>query len=176
MAYLKQEEYDFIFNRVPRLCVDMVIRNEKGGILLTRRTSSRTKICGICLGNGQNRETIADAANRVAQKEFGATVEVIKNLGACETMIDDLGPDKPRHSVSVVLEVRITSGTPQITSESSEVGYFTGLPRKVHPYHKVFIQETAFSDRNKGNLETPLLNKDGVFDLNDQDKKPVNYP
>ena len=144
MAYLKQEEYDFIFNRVPRLCVDMVIRNEKGGILLTRRNIEPYKnLWHLPGGMVRFKETIADAANRVAQKEFGATVEVIKNLGACETMIDDLGPDKPRHSVSVGLEVRITSGTPQITSESSEVGYFTGLPRKVHPYHKVFIQENG---------------------------------
>ena len=141
MGFLPQTDYDFIFNRVPRMCVDMVIKGEGGAILMTRRNIEPYKnlwhLPGGCI---RFKETIAEAATRIAQKELGVHIKVLKTLGVVETMNDDLSPEIPRHSVSVVVEVQIVSGSPRVTAESSEVDYFTELPSAIHPYHALFLQ------------------------------------
>ncbi len=140
MDFIPQDLYDVIFNRIPRATVDLVIRDKEKGILLTRRNIEPYKnLWHLPGGMVRFKETLSDAVERIAKKELHVEVKAIRNLGTCETMNDDLGEDKPRHSIGTVLELEIVSGTPQTTQETSEIGYFKKLPADIHPYQGPFI-------------------------------------
>ena len=142
MAFIPDEDYAFIYNQVPRVCVDLAIRDKHGALLLTLRDIPPYKGLWHLPGGGiKFKETIAEAASWVAQKEFGVEVRLGRFIGACETMNDDLSEDKPRHSVSVVVEAQIVAGIPHKTDETAEVQYFHELPDAMNPHHGPFIKE-----------------------------------
>ncbi len=142
MTFIPDEDYAFIYNRVPRACVDLAIRNESGALLLCLRDIEPHKGLWHLPGGGiKFKETIAEAANRISRKEFGVEVKILRTIGVCEVMNDDLASDKPRHSISVVVEAQIVTGVPQATDETVEARYFTELPVEMNPYHQEFIKE-----------------------------------
>ncbi|MDO8408328.1 MAG: NUDIX domain-containing protein [bacterium] len=142
MAFIPDKDYAFIYNQVPRLCVDLAIKDKHGALLLTRRDIPPYKGLWHLPGGGiKFKETIAEAASRIAKKEFGVEVRLARAIGPCEIMNDDLDADNPRHSVSIVCETEIVSGTPQKSDETAEVQYFIELPEAMHPYHGPFIKE-----------------------------------
>jgi ADP-ribose pyrophosphatase YjhB (NUDIX family) len=143
-GFIPDELYNQIFSHVPRLCVDLVVRDDTmSKVLLIRRAippyENQWHLPG---GMIRFKETLADAVSRIAQKEFALEATVDRLIGYCEIMDDDLGPDKPRHSVSIVVSV-LTSGVPQVTRESREVRFFTALPpvSEIHPYHGTFLTQ-----------------------------------
>ncbi|MBY0310300.1 NUDIX domain-containing protein [Patescibacteria group bacterium] len=140
MAWISDEEYTFIFNTVPRICVDMVIQEAHGKMLLTKRSIPPYEHFWHMPGGGiRFKETIAEAASRIAIKELGVDVRIVRTIGACEIMDDDLSPTDPRHSISIVLEVEIVSGEPTTTDESSAVEFFDTPPEMMHPSHQAFL-------------------------------------
>ena len=144
MAFIPDADYAFIYNQVPRLCVDLAIRDKHGALLLTRRDIPPYKGLWHLPGGGiKFKETIAEAASRIAKKEFGVEVRLGSFIGPCETMNDNLDDENPRHSVSIVYETEVIAGEPQTSSETAEIGYFTELPDAMHPYHGPFIKEHA---------------------------------
>ena len=142
MAFIPEEDYNFIYNQVPRVCVDLAIRDEHGALLLTRRNIPPYKGLWHLPGGGiKFKETIAEAASRIAKTEFGVDVRLGRFIGVCEIMNDDLDDENPRHSVSIAYETEIVTGIPQKSDETAEVQYFTELPDAMHPYHGLFIKE-----------------------------------
>lgn len=142
--FLSDEEYDRIYGQVPRLCVDLVIRNSYKAILLTRRDIEPYKgLWHFPGGRIDFKGKVADAANRIAVKELGVEVKIVRTLGTCEIMNDDVSPEKPRHSVSVVVECEITRRTPRPVKEATEASYFHAMPTEVHPYHGAFLKENG---------------------------------
>ena len=78
-GFLSQKVYDFIYNRVPRACVDMIFMNEEGNMLLAQRNIEPYKGFWSFPGGGiKFKETIADAAKRIARKELNVEVEIIQ--------------------------------------------------------------------------------------------------
>lgn len=142
-GFIAQNDYDFIFNRVPRACVDMVIITSQG-LLLTRRNIEPYKNLWHLPGGGVRfKETFEETAARIALKEFGVAIRITDIIGACQIINDDLGPDKRRHSISTVVAADIIGGTPCRTDETSEIGYFTELPdqSEMHPYHGPYLRD-----------------------------------
>ena len=142
MTYLSDKVYRFIYNRSVRMCVDMVITNPQGHVFLTRRDIEPYKGLWHFPGGAiRFKEPLADAANRIAQREFGCEVRILKHIGLCETLNDDLTPTDMRHSNSIVVHVELVAGLPKVTEESSDVAYFDTLPPNMHPYHGKFIKD-----------------------------------
>src|SRR3989344_2701845 len=113
MAFIPDKDYTFIYNQVPRVCVDLAIKDEHGALLLTRRDIPSYKgLWHLPGGDIKFKETVAEAANRIAKKEFGVEVRLARAIGPCEIMNDDLDADHPRPSVSIVCETGVGSGTP----------------------------------------------------------------
>lgn len=79
-----QAEFDAIYSRVPRLCVELVMV-EPGGVVLTKRSISPGEglwhLPGSTLRFG---ETLVQAAHRVALDETGVEVEDLQQLGIIE--------------------------------------------------------------------------------------------
>jgi 8-oxo-dGTP pyrophosphatase MutT (NUDIX family) len=84
-GWLPKAEFDSIFSRVPRLCVEVVIAAPERGVLLTRRdippNAGAWHIAGGTVLFG---EPLVQSVKRVARDELGLEVAVGELLGYIE--------------------------------------------------------------------------------------------
>jgi hypothetical protein len=84
-GWLPKAEFDAIFRRVPRLCVEVVIVDPHKGVLLTLRDiPPNIGAWHIPGGTVLFGETVVDAVARVAQDELDLTVRAGELLGYIE--------------------------------------------------------------------------------------------
>ena len=82
---LPQQEFDWIFSRVPRLTVEVVIATPDHGVLLQRRDREPCKgLWALPGGTVRFGEPVIDAVKRVAIDELGVRVSVGELLGYIE--------------------------------------------------------------------------------------------
>ncbi len=134
---LPQKEFKKIYSRVPRLCVDLVIKNSKG-ILLTKRDIPPDLGCWhfpggtVLMG-----ETLKDTVQRVAQEELNTKVKIKRLLGILE-YTDGSGLGYPIAVVFLVqpIKKKIIGG-----EQAKTIGYFTEVPEKTIPEVNKFIKK-----------------------------------
>ncbi len=133
-----EEEFEFIYSRVPRLCVDLIVKNEQG-ILLTLREKHgwigqwHLPGCTIHIG-----ETALDAVSRAASEELGIKVKVQKFLGYNEYHSEQ----KERgygYSVSLVFLCIPLDKNITLDSHTSKFEFFKSLPENTIAEQKEFI-------------------------------------
>lgn len=127
-------EFKKIYKRVPRLCVDLLIRNNKGEILLTKRDippdlgwwhfPGGTVLLG---------ESMEDAIQRVGMEELQTRLKVKKLLGINEYHKSGFGyPLAATYLVEA--QGKLLGG-----EQAREIGFFKKLPEKTLPEVKEFI-------------------------------------
>jgi len=78
------QEFKKIYSKVPRLCVDLIIKNKKG-VLLTKRDISPNKgWWHFPGGTVLMHETLKDTVQRVGEEELNTKVKILKSLGILE--------------------------------------------------------------------------------------------
>ena len=134
-------EFKEIFSRVPRLCVDLVVRTPRGIILTLRSLPTWNNLWHTPGGTVRYKETIANAAKRVAKSELGVAVTILKTLGYMEFPSEE----KERGfgwSVSIALLCELQSGElVGKNDEASDMRAFTELPENTLSEHRVFLTE-----------------------------------
>ena len=134
---LTDDEYIAAYGKVPRLCVDLVIRDGQGAVLLTRRTQE--PYIGwwhIPGGRVRKGEPVRWAARRIAMSELGVDIKTGDILGFID-FLDDPGDLVVCHSVSIVLKCAFTED-----SVSPGFQWFEHAPTKeMHPAHRGFLQQ-----------------------------------
>ena len=78
------QEFKAIYSKVPRLCVDLVIKTPKGVVLSLRKLPSWYGKWHLPGGTVLYKEKIAETIARVAEEELGIEVVVKKLLGYIE--------------------------------------------------------------------------------------------
>jgi ADP-ribose pyrophosphatase YjhB (NUDIX family) len=136
---LPQDEFDWIFSRVPRLTVELLIASNHRGVLLARRDSGPCKgLWHLPGGTVRFGEPVTEAVRRVAQDELGLTVSVGELLGYIEYPSHyDNGLDSP-----VGLAFRAQPSTVDMPHERdlrSECAWFKMLPDNMHHEQKEFL-------------------------------------
>lgn len=140
---LSQKEFDAIYAKVPRLTVEVILKNDAGAIFMTKRAMS-TGITAACYGKWclpsgtvQFGETLQQAVARVARREVGAHVKKAELRGYIDY------PSHFEHGmdcvVGIVFEVLDYSRTIRINAEASDSGWFTVLPKAAHPDEDDFL-------------------------------------
>lgn len=130
---LSDKDYDFIYSKSPRTCVDIVIRSDKGVLMIQRVSSPYNKKFSLPGGRVKFRESINKAISRIAKKEIGVDVKVEKLLGWMEFLKETQNKSK-RHSVSLVF-LCSTSQPPKNES------FFSKNDKSLHPVHAKFLIE-----------------------------------
>jgi len=138
--YLTDEDYIAVYSKVPRLCVDLVIRNEQGLLLLVKREQQPyVGLWHLPGGRVRKGETIEQAARRIAASEIGADVSVVRCLGYMEFRRDQ-GDLQECHSVSIVLSCAMqgcVKGT-----KATDVEWYVQVPEEgIHPVHQQWLKE-----------------------------------
>jgi 8-oxo-dGTP diphosphatase len=133
---LPREEFDWIFRRVPRLTVEVVIASADRGVLLSLRDIEPCKgTWHLPGGTVRFGEPLTDAVKRVADGELGMTVSAGPLLGYIEYPSHyNNGLDSP---VGLAFAAKITG------AEASPHGcqWFKTLPDQMHDEQRRFLIE-----------------------------------
>lgn len=140
---LSQEEFDFIYSQVPRLTVEIIIKNESGQIFLTQRAIDPCKgQWHLPGGTVHFAEPLTDSVKRIALRELGIKVNKMNNIGYIEYPSHYLhGLDSP---LGIVFEVTFYTGKLKINNEASNSGWFKKSPTPLHDDLGTFLQTRGY--------------------------------
>lgn len=130
-----QKEYDDFRKYFAFSCVDMVILDGRS-VLLTKRTRNPYRGYWHLPGSMIHKnEKMTDAVLRSAKEELGLDVKIQDFLGVYESM------HPFRHDISHGFVVKVTGGKIQTDDQSSEYRFFSRMPSKIIPHHKMVIRD-----------------------------------
>jgi ADP-ribose pyrophosphatase YjhB (NUDIX family) len=134
---LPQAEFAWIFSRVPRLTVEVVIVCRERGVLLALRDSGPCKgLWHLPGGTVRFGERVVEAVRRVARDELGLTVGVGELLGYIEYPSHyDNGLDSP---VGLAFRAQPSEMPPELQLRSA-CAWFTTLPENIHDEQRDFL-------------------------------------
>ena len=128
---LTKEDFNYVYKKAPRLCVDLVVFSEKG-ILFTKRAIPPFKgYWHFPGGSVYFGEKIQGAIKRVAAQELDVRVEVIKLLDYMEIV----RTPQDRHDVGMEFLVRQVGGEIKLNYQATEARFFKEVPKKVIKEH-----------------------------------------
>ncbi len=132
-------------NTKVRLGVAVVIHDERGRILLEKRSDS--SLWGFPGGRIEPGESVTEAAVREVREETGLDVEVTRLIGVYSELADRIVtyPDNIVHLVDILLEARIVAGRLSRSSESEAVQFFDtdALPRELVPPARLPVRDAV---------------------------------
>ena len=134
MSYLSDKDYNFIYSKSTRFCVDILLVKSGSVFLIKRDLEPYKGKLHFPGGRVRFRETIYDAIQRIAKTEIG--VEVIntpKMIGWMEFLKEKQNGLK-RHSISIVFKCNIKS------KELHNGVWVKELSKKIHPIHRKFLK------------------------------------
>ena len=135
---LTQQEFNTIYSKVPRLTVEIIVKDGSGKIYLTKRAIEPCKgQWHLPGGTVRFGELMTDAVRRIAKRELKIDVTEIIDKGYIEYpshFQNDL--DSP---VGIVFEVQKFSGEPSINEEAEGSGWFSVLPADMHADQDDFL-------------------------------------
>lgn len=137
------DEFKAIYSKIPRLSIEVIVRNKAGAVFLTKRAiepcAGQWHIPGGTVLFG---ETLLDAVKRVAQRELGISVEQAVQNGYIEYKSHlDHSFDYP---IAFVFEVTDYTGEIQINHEAEAGDWFTTVPDDMHADQDVFLKDKAY--------------------------------
>jgi colanic acid biosynthesis protein WcaH len=132
---IPQGLYRKILGSMPLLCVDGIIRNSSGQVVLVKRNNEPLRnVWWVPGGRVLKGETLERAFRRKMREELGIKVGGLRCLGYSEAVnmrhrgIRAYGGRL--HSISIVFESRLEGTEVTLDSQSSEWGYFDRLPAR----------------------------------------------
>ena len=140
---LSQEEFDSIYSKVPRLTVEIIIKNQHDGLYLTKRAIEPCRgQWHLPGGTVRFGEKLKEAVERIAQRELGVVVNESKNVGYIEYPSHfEYGLDCP---VGIVFEITSYSGLLRTNNEAENGGWFNKCPKLLHSDQDKFLIQNKY--------------------------------
>ena len=135
--HLERTEYERIIRVFPRVCVDILIADTDGRVLLLKRTN-QPAIGQWWFPGGRVHigETRLQAAHRKLREECGLGPSALQELGSFDLFFEIDG--ETCHDVTILFRMQVPSGTDIVTdAEASACGWFApddGHRLGLHPY------------------------------------------
>lgn len=136
---LSKEEFDFIYGKVPRLNVELILKSDIG-VLLTKRSIEPCKgqwhLPGGTVYYG---DSFIDTVKRIAMRELGIYVNQAEMIGYIEYPEHvKKGYGDPRGLSFLITEYE---GDILTNEEADASEWFTVLPKNMHPHQDEFLLE-----------------------------------
>jgi ADP-ribose pyrophosphatase YjhB (NUDIX family) len=140
---LNEEVYKYIYSKVPRLTVEIIVRDEIGAVYLTRRSIEPCKgQWHLPGGTVRFGEALLTTVRRVTMRELSIDVRKATSQGFIEY------PSHYLHSldspVGLVFEVTDYSGSLVVNAEASDGDWFKTLPHGMHADQDAFLLENGY--------------------------------
>ena len=145
LRWLSDEEYDFVFDRVPRLCVDLVIKSKKGILLSLRDIEPYKGLWHLPGGMVYKDEPIHVAAKRIAKKETDLDIRVNHFLGYME-FLHAIQNDHDRHMVSIVFDTYPINENSQLKMDfqAKKIQFHSFAPKNIVTQHQDLLTDHKF--------------------------------
>jgi ADP-ribose pyrophosphatase YjhB (NUDIX family) len=133
------EEFKSIYSKVPRLCVDLVIKNNDKVLLTLRQKNGYEGQWHLPGGTVMYRESINDAAKRIADEELGIRIKIEKFFGYLEYFSEE----KERgfgYTVSLVFVCKPENDSFELDDQVERIQYF-----KTPPDNTIYEQKELLS-------------------------------
>ena len=129
---ISTKQYKMILEKMPLLCVDVVIRNPSGEHLLVKRVNEPLKGRWWVIGGRVHKnETLKQAVIRKVKQETGLAINKMQPMGYYEDKFknNSIKLATPLHAVSVVFVVTIGDDVKvRLDAQSSEWKFAKRLP------------------------------------------------
>ncbi len=140
---LSEAEFKQIYAKVPRLTVEVIIKNQKGEILLTKRAippcQGQWHLPGGTVRLG---ESLLAAVRRVSEREVGLRVDDARLKGYIEYPSHySSGQGYP---VGIAFEVTKYGGSVTIDADAEAWDWFRQLPKNLHRDQDTFLLESGY--------------------------------
>ncbi len=134
---LTKEDFNYIYGKVPRLNVELVIRGDKG-VLLTKRTIEPCKgLWHLPGGTVYYGDSFMDTVKRIAKRELDISVKEAEMIGYIEYSEHvKSGYGDPRGLSFLITDYR---GEIVPNDESDGYEWFNVLPENMHPHQGEFL-------------------------------------
>jgi len=139
---LSFKEFVYIYSRVPRLGVDLLVQKDNGVVFTKRSINPYKGVWHFPGGTVLFEETLAQAVTRIVKDELNLKVLTKKYLGTIEYLSepDDRFLKKHRHTVCLVFLIR-ASGNLKKDADASEVKILNNVPENIIPEQKLFLKK-----------------------------------
>ncbi len=135
---LPYSEFQTIYSKVPRLCIDLFMESDDGFILTLREIDPGKGSWHFPGGTVLMSEPLEEAIERIAREETSLEVGNPEQIGILE--FND--PENPfYHTVSLVFSVEILAGTPKGSSQGKQLQFFEDPPENMIEEQKTFLEE-----------------------------------
>lgn len=135
---LDKKDFIEIYQKVPRFCVDLVIKSNDGILLSMRSIEPYNGMWHFPGGTVYKGEKMDEAAIRIAKKETGLEVSLVKHIG-CVEYLNEKKFGRDTHSISVVIEAVPVGGKLKHDENATELKYFKELPDNFVEEQKEFL-------------------------------------
>jgi ADP-ribose pyrophosphatase YjhB (NUDIX family) len=137
--WLPTKEFAAIYKKVPRLCIDAVIKGRKGVVFAKRDIKPWKGKWHLPGGTVRFGERLTAAVSRIMYEETGLTVRIRKFLGVLEYVHEE--HSARTHSVSAVFLVSPRKGALRGSPQGREVKYFSRFPKNIISEQKTFLKQ-----------------------------------
>ncbi|MBP9759417.1 NUDIX hydrolase [Candidatus Dojkabacteria bacterium] len=134
------EEFKAIYSKVPRLCVDLVIKTEKGVLLTFRTKNGYENQWHLPGGTIYYRERAEDAVKRVAMEELGIDVVINKFAGYLE-YFSEVKERGFGYTVTLVFICKPINSEFKLDDQTEKVEFFDKIPDNTISEQKVFLEQ-----------------------------------
>ncbi len=140
---LSQKEFDYIYSKVPRLTVEIIVKDKAGKIYLTQRAIEPCKDqWHLPGGTVRFGEPMLEAVKRIALRELAIKVVEATNKSYIEYPSHyTRGLDSP---VGIVFEVTKYTGKITTNAEAAKGGWFNQLPTNMHANQDTYLLENNY--------------------------------
>lgn len=150
-SLIPSDLYSQILEHMPIPCIDFVLHH-KGKVLLTYRTQEPAKdqwwVQGGRIIKG---ESLTEAVQRLAKREIGSEVKIIKKLGAYEYHSDKANFEvkSGTHAIVVVFLVEPVKGDFHVSIDMTHSKYkwIDHIEKDLDPYVKEVIKDSTVFDK-----------------------------
>jgi len=138
-GFLSEKDYNFIFARAPRLCVDLIIKTKQGVLLSKRAIQPYKGTWHLPGGRVYFKESIDNALKRIAKAEIGVPVKIQKLVGFLE-FPREVQNKHIRHSVSMAFLVIPLKKNYSGGFQGEKFAFFKTFSKNVLSVHGKFLK------------------------------------
>jgi|TARA_Y100001937_G_C6907416_1_gene236065 colanic acid biosynthesis protein WcaH len=130
--FIPQNLYDKIIDSIPIVCVDGIIENDSGVLLLLRDNEPEKNKWWFPGGRLLKGEKLEEAIIRKVKEETGLICEVIEMLDITQTNFKTGPSNIPVHTINVCFTLKIKNGKLSLNNEHKKWGWFKEAPKDSH--------------------------------------------
>ena len=134
---LPLKEFNQIYAKIPRLCIDLIIQTKDGVVLSKRDISPAKGKWHLPGGTVYFNEKLTDTIDRVSQEETGLKVKIVKLLDPIEYFKGNV----IGHTVGLAIKVIPVAGKLRGSYQGKEIKYFKICPTNTVEEQEIYLKE-----------------------------------